>query len=39
VKGEEIISQALFEYRKIFGALKKNILISETARNFFPMEL
>lgn len=38
-KGEEIISRALSEYRKIFGALKKNALVQEAERNFFPMEL
>ncbi|MDR0654036.1 MAG: L-2-amino-thiazoline-4-carboxylic acid hydrolase [Synergistaceae bacterium] len=38
-KGEEIISQALFEYKRIFGAQKKNVLVSETAQNFFPVEL
>jgi hypothetical protein len=38
IKGEEIISQSLCEYKKIFGALKKNALIQEAARNFFPME-
>jgi hypothetical protein len=39
LKGEEIISQALFEYKKIFGVLKKNALVSETGQNFFPMEV
>lgn len=39
LKGNEIISTALLEYKKIFGALKKNALVSETAQNFFPMEL
>jgi hypothetical protein len=37
--GEEITSQALFEYRKIFGVLKKNVLIEESAQNYFPLEL
>ncbi|MDR3165873.1 MAG: L-2-amino-thiazoline-4-carboxylic acid hydrolase [Synergistaceae bacterium] len=37
-KGEKIISQVLLEYKKIFGALKKNILASEAAQNFFPYE-
>lgn len=36
-RGEEVISSALSEYRKIFGALKKNILIGETRQNFLPM--
>ena len=36
-KGEEIISNALAEYKRLFGALKKNALISETDQNFLPL--
>jgi hypothetical protein len=38
-RGEEIISNALSEFKNIFGALKKNILIEETYQNFLPLSL
>jgi hypothetical protein len=36
IKGDEIISGALSEYKKIFGALKNKAIIEETGQNFLP---
>ena len=37
VKGEEIMSNALAEYKRLFGVLKKNTLLEETDQNFLPL--
>jgi hypothetical protein len=39
IKGEKIISGALLEYKKIFGALKNKSLIEEAGQNFLPFSV